>query len=621
MIKWLRLAVTGLALSLTLAGCGGGGSDVVAGVGSGGTGSTPPTAGTTEGTVSGFGSVIVEQSTFDDSALTVQKEVDPSAPTIDTTTSLALGQRVQLSYDISGASFAARLATLSAEVVGRITAIDNATSRFVVAGQTIAVSVDPAAPTVYDGASGFADLSVLTPVTVYGIRNGDGVVVATRVEVRDPALPAVTRVVGPIAGLDTTAKTFTIGSLLVNYSAATVLPSGGTLANDQRVAVYAPTNGTTTLAATVVRIQVPFYVEGQQARRAGFVAQLDFAAKTFKLAGVDVNASNATFTNGTAADLANGRRVRVIGTYTGSRIVASGVTYVVNQGDAAVQLTGPVTDFVSAASFRVRGVPVDASATTVAYLPADATSANLANGVIVKVTGSVSGNVVLPSAIEFVDTGTTRSLFGLVSGYDSTAGTFRLFGLSMRLDAACVFLNADGTAAARGDFGNGDLATVSGTLNSGVFVVTKVVLRGSFSHTSVEGSLYEFNLTTNRFLLNGSVVQVTPGTVVVGGSLSNLTNGVVVQVEGTVSGGVVQATTITITSPNGDAKRVAGYVTGYVSAGQFLVAGQRVDARLATFSPTGTSAADIVNGAYLAATGPVDSTGILRAVTVTFRTP
>ncbi|CAN5216559.1 hypothetical protein BH09PSE6_BH09PSE6_17020 [soil metagenome] len=621
MIKWLRIAVTGLAMSLALAGCGGGGSDVVAGVGSGGTGAPPPTAGTTEGTVSGFGSVIVEQSVYDDSALVVQKDLDPSAPAVDATTSLAIGQRVSLSYDINAATFAARLATLSAEVVGRITSIDTSANRFVVAGQTIAVSVDPAAPTVYEGAAGLADLSVLEPVTVYGIRNGDGVVVATRIEVRDPALPGVTRVVSTVAGLDTTAKTFTIGSLLVNYGAAAMLPSGSVIANDQRVAVYAPTQATTTLAAAVVRVQVPAYVEGQQARRAGFVAQLDFAAKTFRLAGVDVNAANASFNNGSAADLANGRRVRVLGTYTGGRIVAASVAYVVNQGDAAVQLTGPVTDFVSSASFRVRGVPVDASATTVGYLPADAASANLANGVIVKVIGAVAGNVVLPTSIEFVDTGTTRSLFGIVSQYDATAATFRLFGLAMRLDAAAAFLNADGTAAARGDFGNGDVATVSGTLDAGVFVVTKVVLRGSFTRTVVEGSLYQFNLTTSRFVLNGSVVQLTPGTVVVGGSLSNLANGVTVQVEGTVSGGVVQATTVTITSPTGDAKRVAGYVTGYVSAGQFDVAGQKVDARLATFSPAGSSAANIVNGAYLAATGPVDSTGVLRAVTVTFRTP
>ncbi len=621
MNKQLRIATAGLALITALGGCGGGGSSD-SGVGSGGTGGTVVTFGTTDGTVTGFGSVHVEQAVYDDAALVVRRDVDPSSPQPDTTTSVALGQRVQLGYDISGTTLSGKTLTISADIVGRITSIDAANHRFVVAGQTIAESSDVAAPTVYDGAAGFGDLTTLESVSVYGVRDAGNVLVASRIEIRDPALPGVTRVVGPIAGLDTTAKTFTIGSLSINYAGSTVLPSGAVLANDQRVAVYAPTTtSTTALTATVVRIQSIAYVEGQQARRAGFVAQLDFAAHKFRLGGVDVDASNATYVDGTAADLANGRRIRVVGVFTSGVIVASQVIYVIGQGDSVAQVTGPITDFVSPSSFRVRGVPIDASGTGIAFTPGDATTANLEAGVIVKIIGPVVGNVVKPTSIEFVDTGTTRRLFGLVSGYDATAGTFRLFGLSMKLDAAATFANADGTAASRADFGNNDLATVTGSLDAGVFVVTRVVFHGSFTHTYVEGSLYQFDLTTNRFLLNGSVVQVTSSTVVLGGSLTSLANGAVVQVDGTITGGVVQAATITIQTPSGTASRVSGFVTGYVSSGQFLVAGQQVDARAATFAPAGSSAADIVNGAFLIATGPVNSLGVLTAVSVTFRTP
>lgn len=86
----LRLLI-GLCLTCLLLACGGG-SQVAGGVGSGG-------SGLAEGTVTGFGSVIVDGVRYDDSGAQISVEDEAGQKQ---TTALALGQRVRLTLDAAG---------------------------------------------------------------------------------------------------------------------------------------------------------------------------------------------------------------------------------------------------------------------------------------------------------------------------------------------------------------------------------------------------------------------------------------------------------------------------------------------------------------------------------------
>ena len=91
--------LSSLALASLVAGCGGGGSDVGSAAASGSTTTTTTaaaaaagTAAFTQGTITGFGSVIVNGVRFDDSSATVTDDDG----TARSTSSLRLGMRVEI---------------------------------------------------------------------------------------------------------------------------------------------------------------------------------------------------------------------------------------------------------------------------------------------------------------------------------------------------------------------------------------------------------------------------------------------------------------------------------------------------------------------------------------------
>ena len=557
MSKHLLSATAATMLAVTLAACGGGGSSgsadssttaAASTATASGTGSSTALTSTKEvasGAVTGFGSVIVEGVRYDDSAARVQIEDDSASPRSVSSAAIRLGMQVSVASD-DGAT--AKSVTASAEVIGRITSL--AADGFVVAGQTVKVSTDAASPTVFEGVTGLAGLQVNDRVEVHGQRDASNNIVATRIERKDATASAIVRIVGPVANVDNTAKSFSLGGLTVTWTTTTrLLPAGTTLANGQRVAVWSDAAIVgNTLAAKSIVVRASDTSSDGTARVGGFVRALDFAAKTFKVDNVDVDATAASFVNGTASDLANGRRVRVRGSFVGGVLKATEVRFVKSQGDAVAQVTGAITDFVSSASFKVRGVPIDASGADVVF--SNGTAATLGNGVVVRIEGPVVGDVVKPTQVEFRST--TVSL---------RPGSTR-------------------------------------------------------SETSVDGIVTEVAAGGASFVLNGTTVTVGT-TTVVQGSLTNLRSGAHVEVEGTVVNGVLVASKIEIkTQEDSSVARVRGNVTDYVSASDFRVAGQKVDASSATF--VNGAATDLANGRIVEAKGTVTA-GVLVATQVGFR--
>jgi Domain of unknown function (DUF5666) len=611
------------AIALSLSACGGGGSSTT------GTG-TPLTSGQgtssekefVAGTVTGFGSVIVEGVRYDDSVAKVQFEYDPAAPKSSPVSDLKLG--MQLIVKVAKAGFADTVVSGS-EVLGPISSLT--TDGFVVAGQTIKVSSDVASPTVFDGVANLAGLAINDRVEVHGARDASNNIVATRIERKNPGDVIMTRVVGTIANLNVAAKTFTVGGLTVTYTdAAKLLPAGtlaSSLSNGQVVVVFSgasPTVAGITAKTIAVKNSVANInpVDADKAQVGGRIKDLDFAAKTFKLNGFSIDATAATFENGAVADLANARKVRVTGVFTAGILKASNVKFAKAQGDALVELIGPVSSFVSTASFKVRGVPVDASGTGILFK--NGTAANLANGVAVRFEGTVVNDVVKPTSIEFVTTPDekVRAFVGEVSAFSATTDTFRLMGVEMKLASSATFKNGDLTTAVKADFGNTDRVQVRGAFQAGIFVVSEVTFKPGIGAviTRTEGGVTSVDISSGVFKVNGTTVRLN-GSTTFEGLATNLKTGAQVEVEGTIVNGELVARTVEFRDAEDNIKAsVRGDVSDFVSISDFRLNGQKIDASKATFE--GGTAAMLLNGAKAEIKGSVVN-GVLVAEKVRFR--
>ena len=622
----LVLAIPLTALALALSACGGGGSNS-ANSGASGSNSAANAAISSEkefvsGTVTGFGSVIVEGVRYDDSNAKIQMEVDPAAPKSIPVSDLKLGMSVIIKILKAGL---ADTVVSGSEVLGPITSLTS--DGFVVAGQTVKISTDAASPTVFDGISALADLAVNDRVDVHGTRDASNNIVASRIERKNPSDLIMTRVVGTVANLDASAKTFTIGGLPVSYATTTrFVPSTAsatTLANGQVVVVFSSASPTAAgITAKTIGVKTSTTTinpdDADKAWVGGHVRGLDFAAKTFKLNGFTVNASSATYTNGTANDLANARKVRVTGVFEAGVLKAATVKYAKSQGDAAVQLIGPISDFVSTSSFKVRGVPVDASGTGIVF--ENGALANLADGVAISMEGAVVNDVVKPTKISFVttDEGKVRNFAGEVQSFNAAADTFKLMGVDMKLLSATTFKNADLTTALKSEFSNTDRVQVRGAFVAGLFNVSEVIFRpgASVVITRTEGGVTQVDGQAGVFKINGTTIR-TNGSTTFDATASNLRTGARVEVEGTLVNGEIIARTVSFHDPEDNVKaRIRGDVTDYVSLADFRVNGQKVDALAAALE--NGAATKLANGAQVEVKGAVVN-GVLKADKLRFK--
>ncbi len=403
-----RLARAG-ALSLTtlalLSACGGGGTS------SSGTASTPITAAVSEdgtvGTISGFGSVIVNGVRYDDSAATVKDDFGNNL----TSSRLGLGMTVHLKgkSNDDGSGSASGINVFS-ELQGPISAVNATAGTFSLFG--IAVIVD--AKTVFADVAGLAGLSNGNIVEIYGLRSGNSMI-ATRIERKTPATgEAVVKLRGAITGLNTSASTFNLAGLVISYAGLQVSPSNSSLTEGSFVAVSsnaAPT-GTTLTANKVIALGAkPFnFNDSAKSEIEGIISALSSVSQ-FTVSGITVNANNAVFVRGTAASLANGGRVEIKGSYSNNILQARLVKFEDALGSEDFELHGAVSSFASLASFVVRGIKVDASGAGVLF--ERGTAANVANGRLLEVEGSMqtspSGSILKATKVKFEDSSASSS--------------------------------------------------------------------------------------------------------------------------------------------------------------------------------------------------------------------
>ncbi len=548
------LFISAFTFSL-IASCGGGD-----GVGSGGTGIIGSSNGLQTGTVSGFGSVIIEGNRYDVSIAVVTTDIEPGNTLASTLPSVRLGMQVKSSFDSLD-----RITTLSIvpTIIGKVAAINlsSAGDTLIVAGQTVRVQSSTAAlsaPTVYEGIASAKDVAVGDKLEVHGYFDTDGSVIATRVELLDDS-NTVTRVSGTVSNLSTSGGTqsFNVASLAVRLSSTSkTLPTNSVLKNGDRVAIWAKVdsqaivgvNTVQVVDANAVRIETSSTIVAvsstQPWRIAGPIVSVDTSAKTLKIDDISINFANATLKNTLLADLQKGSVVRVKGSGTN----AVEVELLKTPEKVKIELAGLVSDFTSAASFKVRNALVNASAATIIFN--NGSKANLGDGVLVELDGTIVNGVIVPTQVTLKTAEDSRiqAFIGQVSNYNAATGQFTMLGAQGKLTSSTVFKTFAGGNATAASFANGINAQIKGAFAQGQFVVAEVRLGPSVvQEVKIEGVASNVSLLNRSLNLNGVTVNWTIATEI--STLAKLKSGSQVVVEGlsnSGNAGAVAATKIQV---------------------------------------------------------------------------
>ena len=363
---------------------------------------------------------------------------------------------------------------------------------------------------------------------------------------------------------------------------------------------------------------------------------------SFNVGTQKVDASNARFDHGSPLALVNGISVTVEGVMIGNVLVATEIKLPASAAMMEDELKGFVTAVGTAGTIFVNGSAVDVSTAVIT----GGTLAQLIVGAEVEVHGVLVAGKFVASRVHIEDAGHSTSALGqaeikgVISAFVSLSG-FLVAG--QQVDASTALIE-DGTVAS---LVNGATVEVEGTVVAGVIKATRVELKrasaapspstppppsGSASFEAT-GSVSAF-VSLSSFRVSGVMIDGSTATIE-DGTVADIQNGATVEVKGTLTAGVVKATTIEIKAraviappppppppvspppPPPPSVAIAfeatGAISAFVSISNFTVVGVRIDASAATFRD-GT-AADLKNGAVIEVKGPL-SGGIVRATSI-----
>ena len=378
--SWLVLTSTALS------GCGGGGS----GGGSGGgmsAGASPGTGGTgspifSQGSISGFGSVIVNGVKFDDLQASVE---------IDGVTAASADLRLGMVADVVG-SVGADPALGTASSIGVWSVAQGAVrqvtaSDFMVGGMSIPTD----AATVFEGIASSVQLVAGQTVTVWGLQTSADARewTATRVALAPATLPFVNSGLISISnnqvylnGLRLT-LTETLAESLKNGNLVRVQ---GTLSADGKSVTVTGVKLLGTLAGAPQQGDVEIQ---------GYVSSIS-APNGFVMNNLSVDTHSAV-TSPTSAVIAVGARVEVYGTLSSGVLIARLVKLEDENSPSQTEISGKITTYTSVADFVLRGQRCDATSAVFSHGKA----ADLKVGAKVQLKGINDGDVLKVTSLEF----------------------------------------------------------------------------------------------------------------------------------------------------------------------------------------------------------------------------
>jgi hypothetical protein len=500
-LQWRRLCASLIGIVAGLfVGCGG---EQMAGIE--GSGAPVATSVVTTGRITGFGSIIVDGVEFATSGASIHIDDQPG-----TEAQLHVGDivTIQGTLNADGVTGTASDVSYTADARGAVAQVDPATRTFVVLGQKVAVDDD----TIFDAdlqATDVAELPAGAKVEVTGFRDASDTLLASRI---GPPAASDLQAKGRVAALDTTAHTFQIDDLTVDYSSATV---NGTLAAGSKVTA----RGT------------------MQATSGALVATQ-----------VDVAAPGSGSGNGGGGGSGGGS----------------------GHGNPTRQLQGVITRFASNADFDVDDQHVTTNGDTQFVLH----GATLAQDIEVKVRGKVdSSGVLVASKVEVKPHpsggggggggappppmgggGGAGIVRGPVDSVSSSAGTLTVLGVSATTSSDTALEDrseAKLKAFRLSDIRTGDYVEVRGNLSDGSLAATLVKRDKPEAQSYLQGAVG--NLAAPSFTVLGVSVTTNdhtqfkgPGGVKTAGDFFNAAAGKTVKVRGTLNGSTLVADQVQI---------------------------------------------------------------------------
>ena len=302
--RWALLGFLLVSMSCTSGGTGGSGSPVVA-----------------VGTVTGFGSIVVNGVKFDTTDATIilngrrGSEAD-----------LQLGHVVTVrgTRGPNGTVATAETVAVDNSAEGPIDSIDLATNHLVVLGQIVRID-----DRTQFGDTPLSALEIGNIVEVSGFADADGVLRATRVEkTQDVFTPGTEiEIEGIITTLDDENQTFMLNTLQVDFSTAQLINlPGNQLRNGQIVEVKSAqtvVNGVLLADSIAVKNVGVTGAHGEAIELQGIIIRV-LAADTFEVDDQPVRLTPATgFEGGTAADIAVNVPVKVDGFFDAEGVLVA----------------------------------------------------------------------------------------------------------------------------------------------------------------------------------------------------------------------------------------------------------------------------------------------------------
>lgn len=325
MNKLSKAVLVALGL-VTLASCGGGDGGIAAG-GTGGTGIS-------QGPITGFGSVFVNGVKIEDTAATRIEVEDNATGTARTDLKVGMVVKVEWERDAAG-TLTAKNIVYGDDVQGPtgVVTVTGTDSTFTVLGQTV---MTHAASTVFAGVADAAALAAMpttTVVEVSGLRDGTGVIHATRIEVKTGAtefeLKGVVSVasVGDTFTLGTTPAIVVINSpITVAVGACVEVKSITGMSSGQLVASAVETDDDCTLGGA----------EGNELEVKGFPSAINTTNNTLTVNGQSISYPDTAFVLGKSeTDLSSSVIVEVEGSLSGGVLVAKKISFEIEGANEA----------------------------------------------------------------------------------------------------------------------------------------------------------------------------------------------------------------------------------------------------------------------------------------------
>ena len=441
-------------VAFLVAACGGGGggaggsgpasaSNSAASTSSGSGTSQPSTEAAMDlvrGVVTGFGSVFIDGTRFDTSNAVFSKDDE-----VATQDDLRVGMVVELRGNVAAGT--AENVDFEEDVKGPIDAISPSSDELTVLGQTILITPN----TRFDEGVALSNLGVGEVLEISGLRGVNDVLEASFIEKKTIDEVNAYKVIGQVRDLDSTAQTFRIGGLQIDYNAAR-LDDGLVLANGQTVEVkdenkaYSPGD----LNLIVTRIEPAGLGQGAVDTGNGGGNNSDNllnissvqveglinvvrSANQFELAGTIVNhGANTQFIFGDANLLTVGTKVQVEGVLEeDASISAAKIKFARN----SARLHGRVelVDF-TAESLSILGVTVDLSQVQELEDKRDDlepfTTSDIMTGDFLEIRGNSAGAILIANEVERDDSDDTR-VRGPADNVDVQGRTLTILGVSI----------------------------------------------------------------------------------------------------------------------------------------------------------------------------------------------